>query len=422
MYRTLLPHAIVFACAALIAPALAAVILSRPRKPGGLWMVAALLASGIYCFGAAVEAQVVGEAAKVFWSKVEYIGYVHCAFCLFGFTVRYLGLEVARRRKVWIGLWTPSVLMLALAWTNERHGWVWLGFIPGPAEYNVQIYEHGPAFWVFLGYTYVLSVVSAGLLWRVFTQSHGVQRKQLAMILAGIVCPLASSAVYALGWTPVMGMDVSPIGFLGSVAVLAWSLEHYHLLDLIPAAREAMVEGVPDAMMVFDDQDRLVDANAAARALLARRAGELIGKNAAEVLAGWPAVIEMLHHRRSGEVFAIDAPHGETTFEARISSLKERTQSAGGCLLVFRDVSEARQAAKERERLIAELQQALAQVKTLSGMLPICAGCKRIRDDAGYWSQIETYISKHSEARFTHGLCPECSKKYFPGIDITKKT
>lgn len=64
----------------------------------------------------------------------------------------------------------------------------------------------------------------------------------------------------------------------------------------------------------------------------------------------------------------------------------------------------------------AELEAALAKVKLLSGMLPICSGCKKIRDDTGYWSQVESYVQKHSEATFTHGLCPDCAKKYFPGL------
>ena len=68
----------------------------------------------------------------------------------------------------------------------------------------------------------------------------------------------------------------------------------------------------------------------------------------------------------------------------------------------------------ERERLINELQEALATVKKLSGMLPICASCKKIRDDKGYWTQIEAYIRDHSEAEFSHGICPECMKKLYP--------
>jgi hypothetical protein len=70
--------------------------------------------------------------------------------------------------------------------------------------------------------------------------------------------------------------------------------------------------------------------------------------------------------------------------------------------------------ARDRERLILQLQDALAQVKTLQGLLPICASCKKVRDDRGYWSQIETYIGNHSGAEFTHGLCPECALKLYP--------
>jgi hypothetical protein len=56
----------------------------------------------------------------------------------------------------------------------------------------------------------------------------------------------------------------------------------------------------------------------------------------------------------------------------------------------------------------------VGQIKMLRGMLPICAGCKKIRDDSGYWNQMETYISKHSEADFSHGMCPECIERLYP--------
>jgi AmiR/NasT family two-component response regulator len=68
----------------------------------------------------------------------------------------------------------------------------------------------------------------------------------------------------------------------------------------------------------------------------------------------------------------------------------------------------------ELGQLNLELQQALAEVKTLTGLLPICSGCKKIRDDQGYWKQVEVYIMQHTEAKFTHGLCPECLDKYYP--------
>lgn len=73
-----------------------------------------------------------------------------------------------------------------------------------------------------------------------------------------------------------------------------------------------------------------------------------------------------------------------------------------------------KQAEEERERLIIELKEALSKVKLLSGLLPICASCKKIRNDNGCWEQMEMYVRDHSEAEFSHGICPECAEKMYP--------
>ena len=83
-----------------------------------------------------------------------------------------------------------------------------------------------------------------------------------------------------------------------------------------------------------------------------------------------------------------------------------------GASAICRDITAQKHADTERELLVAELQHALAEVKTLRGMLPICAWCKKVRDDEGYWGQIESYLESHSEMQFTHGICPDCIAKY----------
>jgi two-component system cell cycle sensor histidine kinase/response regulator CckA len=80
------------------------------------------------------------------------------------------------------------------------------------------------------------------------------------------------------------------------------------------------------------------------------------------------------------------------------------------------DVASRKQAEAERENLILQLQKALVEVRVLRGILPICASCKKVRDDKGYWNQIEAYIRDHSEATFSHGICPECEKKLYPDV------
>ena len=95
-------------------------------------------------------------------------------------------------------------------------------------------------------------------------------------------------------------------------------------------------------------------------------------------------------------------PISNKEFLARVQSI-ERIKWAEDAL---------REKEEQQEKLISELQEALAEIKTLKGFIPICASCKKIRDDEGYWDQLEAYISKHTDAVFSHGLCPECAEQY----------
>lgn len=85
---------------------------------------------------------------------------------------------------------------------------------------------------------------------------------------------------------------------------------------------------------------------------------------------------------------------------------------------VILDISERKKAEEEKNELVIRLQHALDEVKKLSGFLPICASCKKIRDDKGYWNQIESYIENHSEAEFSHSICPSCAKTLYPDLDL----
>jgi hypothetical protein len=84
-----------------------------------------------------------------------------------------------------------------------------------------------------------------------------------------------------------------------------------------------------------------------------------------------------------------------------------------GVSTIARDIGEQKRAERDRERMLVELQSLLGEVKTLTGLLPICSYCKKIRDDKGYWNQIEHYIGKHSRANFTHSVCPACAKHQY---------
>ncbi len=84
------------------------------------------------------------------------------------------------------------------------------------------------------------------------------------------------------------------------------------------------------------------------------------------------------------------------------------------------EIRQRKKAQEDREKLIAELRKALEEVKTLGGLLPICASCKKIRDDKGYWNQIESYIRDRSDAEFSHSICPDCAEALYPDLEIKR--
>jgi hypothetical protein len=109
-----------------------------------------------------------------------------------------------------------------------------------------------------------------------------------------------------------------------------------------------------------------------------------------------------------------------TLFESNITLQEKVAQRTEALQRVNKDlqieIQNRKRVEKEKEKLIVELQQALAEVKVLSGMLPICSFCKNIRNDEGYWQEIEAYLREHSTAEFSHSVCKDCMKKYYPEI------
>lgn len=190
--------------------------------------------------------------------------------------------------------------------------------------------------------------------------------------------------------------------------VLRTSEEKYH--DLFQNAN--------DAIFIVGADLRYVDINKKAVEMLGYSKEELLGMRITDLLPPEQlprseAEFEKIRNRGSYEQFTgrVRTRDGRwLDVEVNSSAIVENGKVIGS-RDILRDITGRKQAEAERERLIKELQQAMAHVKVLSGMLPICASCKKIRDDKGYWTQIEAYIHEHSQAQFTHGLCPDCFTK-----------
>ncbi|HZD03714.1 MAG TPA: hypothetical protein VE173_02315, partial [Longimicrobiales bacterium] len=102
--------------------------------------------------------------------------------------------------------------------------------------------------------------------------------------------------------------------------------------------------------------------------------------------------------------------------DIRATAVLDRWRDVKGQLLVIRDVTDRKELERAREELIAELRAALDEVRVLEGMLPICANCRKVRSDAGYWQRIEEYVAERMPVVFSHALCPECTEELYPEV------
>ena len=110
----------------------------------------------------------------------------------------------------------------------------------------------------------------------------------------------------------------------------------------------------------------------------------------------------------------MDGPESPQWFEGRVYPFNFQGGERTVVLWMAINITEKKKAQHEREKAIKELQQALIEIKTLRGLLPICIYCKQVRDDEGFWRRVDEYVQKHTEVRFSHGICPDCMKKHFP--------
>jgi len=186
-----------------------------------------------------------------------------------------------------------------------------------------------------------------------------------------------------------------------------------------------LIDNLPDLIYFKDAEGRYVLNNLAhLRSLGVERQEDVLGKTTFDF---HPSELARQYYEdemqivRSGtallerEELALHKDTGEKRWHLTSKiPLKDREGKVTGVVGISRDVTERKKAETEREKLINEIQRALADIKTLSGLVPICANCKKIRDDKGFWTQIESYIQERTPAHFTHGICPDCVKKLYP--------
>lgn len=202
-------------------------------------------------------------------------------------------------------------------------------------------------------------------------------------------------------------------------ALLKEVMNRKHAEERLKLFSQALEEAV-DGIQITDLDGYIVYSNKAVQEIYGFSSNEFAGKHVNTMNANPSFAQDVIipsikaTGRWNGELMVVHKDGREFPIWLSASMVMDERDQPVAMVGVIKDMTRRKAADKEREVLISELKEALSKIKTLSGLLPICAWCKKIHDDKGYWKKVETYVEEHSDASFTHGICPECLKKVSP--------
>jgi len=248
----------------------------------------------ILCFESAAPSQDI----KILLTKISYISVVLIPVFYLLFVMRFT--KLIRFKDISYGwlLFVFPFITLLLAFTNELHHWVWSSFSPISPETNIMAYEHG--FWFWIGYTlysYLLLLVATHFLFDFlrFNRNRKVYFIQGWLVTFAGICPWVVSFFYIFGLNPVKGLDITPISTLLSGILFSWSILKSTFLNLVPVARETLVETLPIGIMALDDQNRIQDINRTAKIFTGIKIDDILGltvSQAVPLTSNFPMAIE----------------------------------------------------------------------------------------------------------------------------------
>lgn len=285
-------------------------------------------------------------AGKIFWDNFQFIGSGGWYFAFLIFTVHYSGRRLPRPRLIYSVLVAPFVIITVLAFTDAWHHLIrpTAELVPGD-PFSTLVYDFTPSVLAIALYAYATFLVGVGLLIQHYFISPPLYRAQILILLGGTLIPFLGTVLTITGLIQSGYRDLSPFTFAAGNLIIAWGLFRYQLFEVMPIAREAVLEHMREAVLVLDTHGRVVDLNPFARQLIQTLTPQVIGLPAVEIFAAWPQLVRALQTEQAQELEIETNLIGDAQafFEVSLQPLNNRRRQPLGKVLVWHDVTPRRQ-------------------------------------------------------------------------------
>ncbi len=332
----------------------------RRKVAGALAFVGMMVIGTLWILTGALQLISVEFAAKVFWDRAQNVLALTAVIISLGFALQYAGLGKWLNRPVQTLLVTSLAAYLLLELTNRTHHWIWRD--AWLETRTAMHFASGPAGYIFLGYGYLLVLLTWTILIWLFIRSPR-HRGPVGMVLIAQITTRIAFAFHFSYRSAVSAFDpLIPLVMIGYIAYFL-ALFRFNGFELVPAARGVAVTRMCDGVLVLDDRNRVIDLNPAAEALLDVRAAEIIGQDAVEYWATLPALVEMIGAPLVGhtEIVLGAAGANQRFLDITASPLSYAENRQRGQLLLVRDMTEHRQNDAALHQAYAELEQRVAE-------------------------------------------------------------
>jgi PAS domain S-box-containing protein len=335
-------HVLALIVAALVCGVLAVYAWRRHPTAGAAPLAILMVAAAAWSVAYALELGSTAKATKLLWLKLEYPGIVAVAPLTLVLVLQYSGRYRLLTRRILALLAVIPVVTVLLAWTNGAHGLVWVGAtLVTKGSFPALDLQRGPVFWAMAAFSYLCLLLATFLLFQMFRQQSSLYRAQTGILLAGTLIPWVANALHISGLDPVPGLDLTPVAFTATGLVVAWGLFRFRLLDLVPIARETILENIGDGVIVLDEKGRVIEINPVACSFLNRAGSELVGQPLDQVLPERPAWLEHLQNAPETHT-QISLGHGaaQRYYSLHISPIRGWQAEPRGSVMVLHDTTD----------------------------------------------------------------------------------